>query len=55
MPARSYANLLGAYLGGGHIVEMRRGVHRLTIYCSLIHINVAWWITGAAEEVIVAA
>jgi hypothetical protein len=35
VPARSYANLLGAYLGGGHIVEMRRGVHRLTIYCSL--------------------
>ena len=42
----SYALLLGAYLGDGHIVEMKRSVHRLTIYCSLIHINVAWWITG---------
>jgi hypothetical protein len=52
LPARSYAYLLGAYLGDGHIVEMRRGVHRLTIYCSLIHINVAWWITSAAGEVI---
>jgi hypothetical protein len=52
VPTRSYAYLLGAYLGDGHIVEMRRGVHRLTIYCSLIHINVAWWITSAAEDVI---
>ena len=52
LPGRSYAYLLGAYLGDGHIVEMRRGVHRLTIYCSLIHINVAWWITAAASDVI---
>jgi hypothetical protein len=41
LPGRSYAYLLGAYLGDGHIVEMKRSVHRLTIYCSLIHINVA--------------
>ena len=52
VPARSYAYLLRAYLGDGHIVHMRRGVHRLTIYCSLIHINVAWWMTGAAWDVI---
>jgi hypothetical protein len=52
LPARSYAYLLGAYLGDGHIVQMHRGVHRLTIYCSLIHINVAWWMTGAARDVI---
>jgi hypothetical protein len=52
LPARSYAYLLGAYLGDGHIVHMRRGVYRLTIYCSLIHINVAWWITAAAWDVI---
>ena len=52
LPARSYAYLLGAYLGDGHIVEMRRQVYRLTIYCSLIHINVAWWMTNAAADVI---
>jgi hypothetical protein len=52
LPAQSYAYLLGAYLGDGHIVEMKRGVYRLTIYCALIHINVAWWITHAASEVI---
>jgi hypothetical protein len=52
LPARSYAYLLGAYLGDGHIVEMKRGVHRLTIYCALIHINVAWWITTATHDVI---
>jgi hypothetical protein len=52
LPPTSYAYLLGAYLGDGHIVELARGVHRLTIYCSLIHINVAWWITRATEDVI---
>jgi hypothetical protein len=52
LPAASYAYLLGAYLGDGHIVCLARGVHRLTIYCSLIHINVAWWMTRAAEDVI---
>ena len=52
LPATSYAYLLGAYLGDGHIVELARGVYRLTIYCSLIHFNVAWWMTLAAEDVI---
>jgi hypothetical protein len=52
LPAPSYAYLLGAYLGDGHIVPLARGVHRLTIFCSLMHINVAWWITRAAEDVI---
>jgi hypothetical protein len=52
LPERDYAYLLGAYLGDGHITRHRRGVHRLTIYCSLMHINIAWWITLATEAVI---
>lgn len=28
----AYAYLLGLYLGDGHIVAMRRGVHKLSIY-----------------------
>jgi hypothetical protein len=52
LPGRDYAYLLGAYLGDGHITRHRRGVYRLTIYCSLIHINIAWWITLATEAVI---
>lgn len=52
MPERDYAYVLGAYLGDGHITQHARGVYRLTIYCSLIHINVAWWMTLAAESVI---
>jgi hypothetical protein len=52
LPGHDYAYLLGAYLGDGHITRHRRGVHRLTIYCSLMHINIAWWITLATEAVI---
>jgi len=52
LPGRDYAYLLGAYLGDGHITQHRRGVHRLTIYCTLMHINIAWWITLATEAVI---
>jgi len=52
LPGSEYAYLLGAYLGDGHITRHKRGVYRLTIYCSLMHINVAWWITLAAESVI---
>jgi hypothetical protein len=52
LPERDYAYLLGAYLGDGHITRHARGVYRLTIYCSLMHINVAWWMTLAAESVI---
>lgn len=52
LPPASYAYLLGAYLGDGHIAELKRGVHRLTIYCSLMHINVAWWIALATQDVI---
>jgi hypothetical protein len=51
-PGPDYAYLLGAYLGDGHITRHRRGVYRLTIYCSLMHINVAWWMTLATEAVI---
>jgi hypothetical protein len=52
LPAPDYAYLLGAYLGDGHIAQHARGVFRLTVYCSLMHINIAWWITLAAERVI---
>jgi hypothetical protein len=52
LPARDYAYLLGAYLGDGHITKHRRGVFRLTIYCCLMHINIAWWIAVATERVI---
>jgi hypothetical protein len=31
---QSYAYLLGAYLGDGHITLHRRGVHALSLYCS---------------------
>jgi hypothetical protein len=52
LPSSNYAYLLGAYLGDGHLTRHARGVFRLTIYCSLIHFNVAWWITLATEAVI---
>jgi hypothetical protein len=52
LPKRDYAYLLGAYLGDGHITRHARSVYRLTVYCSLIHINVAWQIALAAEAVI---
>ena len=52
LPAPEYAYLLGAYLGDGHIARHARGVFGLTVYCSLMHINIAWWITLAAERVI---
>jgi hypothetical protein len=52
LPAREYAYLLGAYLGDGHITRHARSVYRLTVYCSLMHINVAWQIARAAEAVI---
>jgi len=47
----SYAYLLGTYLGDGYIVHTRRGVHRLRVACYLMHINVAWWIAQAIEDV----
>jgi hypothetical protein len=52
LPGLDYAYLLGAYLGDGHITRHARDVYRLTVYCSLIHINVAWWITLAAQRII---
>jgi hypothetical protein len=52
LPARDYAYLLGAYLGDGHLARHRRGVFRLTVYCALMHINIAWWIALAVERVI---
>ncbi|MER5999342.1 helix-turn-helix domain-containing protein [Nonomuraea angiospora] len=32
-PADGYAQLLGLYLGDGHIVRCPKGVHLLTVYC----------------------
>jgi hypothetical protein len=52
LPARDYAYLLGAYLGDGHVARYPRGVFRLTVYCALMHINIAWWIALATERVI---
>ena len=49
--AASYAYLLGAYLGDGHIVLTRRGVYRLRVACDLLHLNIAWWIALAIEDV----
>jgi hypothetical protein len=51
LPPRSYAYLLGAYLGDGHIVATQRGVFRLRVSCDLMHINIAWWIALAIEDV----
>jgi hypothetical protein len=51
LPAASYAYLLGAYLGDGHVVHTRRGVYRLRIACDLLHLNIAWWIALAIEDV----
>jgi hypothetical protein len=47
----SYAYLLGAYLGDGYIVAVRRGVCRLRVACDLLHRNIAWWIALAIEDV----
>jgi hypothetical protein len=43
--------LLGAYLGDGYIVLARRGVYRLRVACDLLHLNIAWWIALAIEDV----
>jgi Homeodomain-like domain len=51
LPAASYAYLLGAYLGDGHVVHTRRGVYRLRVACDLLHLNIAWWIALAIEDV----
>jgi hypothetical protein len=51
LPQASYAYLLGAYLGDGHIVHAGRGVHRLRVSCDLLHLNIARWIALAIEEV----
>ena len=51
LPAASYAYLLGAYLGDGHIVLTRRGVYRLRVARDLLHLNIAWWIALAIEDV----
>jgi hypothetical protein len=47
----SYAYLLGAYLGDGHLVHVHRGVYRLRVSCDLLHTNIAWWIALAIEDV----
>jgi hypothetical protein len=47
----SYSYLLGVYLGDGHIVHTRRGVDRLRVSCDLLHINIAWSIALAMEDV----
>jgi hypothetical protein len=51
VPAASYAYLLGAYLGDGHLGLTRRGVYRLRVACDLLHLNIAWWIALAIEDV----
>jgi hypothetical protein len=51
LPAASYAYLLGAYLGDGHVVHTRRGVYRLRVACDLLHLNIAWWIALAIQDV----
>jgi hypothetical protein len=51
LPAASYAYLLGAYLGDGYIVHTRRGVYHLRVACDLMHINIAWWIALAIDDV----
>jgi hypothetical protein len=51
VPAASYAYLLGAYLGDGYVVHTRRGVYRLRVSCDLLHLNIAWWIALAIEDV----
>jgi Homeodomain-like domain len=51
LPEASYAYLLGAYLGDGHLVHARRGVYRLRVACDLLHLNIAWWIALAIEDV----
>jgi hypothetical protein len=51
LPAASYAYLLGAYLGDGYVVRTRRDVYRLRVSCDLLHINIAWWIALAVEDV----
>jgi hypothetical protein len=51
LPVASYAYLLGAYLGDGHLVHTRRGVYRLRVACDLLHMNIAWWIALAIEDV----
>jgi transcriptional regulator with XRE-family HTH domain len=51
LPAPSYAYLLGAYLGDGYIVHTRRGVYHLRVACDLMHINIAWWIALAIDDV----
>jgi hypothetical protein len=51
LPAANYAYLLGAYLGDGYIVLTRRGVYRLRVACDLLHLNIAWWIALAIEDV----
>jgi hypothetical protein len=51
VPGPSYAYLLGVYLGDGHVVHTRRGVYRLRVSCDLLHLNIAWWIALAIEDV----
>jgi hypothetical protein len=51
LPPASYAYLLGVYLGDGYIVAVRRGVYRLRVACDLLHLNIAWWIALAIEDV----
>jgi hypothetical protein len=51
LPAASYAYLLGVYLGDGYLVHAHRGVYRLRVACDLLHLNIAWWIALAIEDV----
>jgi hypothetical protein len=51
LPAATYAYLLGVYLGDGHVSEMAR-TFRLRVFCDLLHINIAWRIVGAIDELL---
>jgi hypothetical protein len=51
LPPASYAYLLGIYLGDGYLVHTRRGVYRLRVACDLLHLNIAWGIALAIEDV----
>jgi hypothetical protein len=52
LPAASYAYLLGAYLGDGHISRFRRGVFRLTIHLDKLHAEIAQRCAQAMREVV---
>jgi hypothetical protein len=49
---RSYAYVLGQYLGDGHIVHDRRGVYRICIYCCAAYPGIVEECTAALQRVL---